>query len=141
MAFDDEIANETWVAYWIAFGPHGPRALPPPGEGWKVFKYTMIGCGISVVIFMLERTQARGAPRTMTKEYQEMTNEYLKVYMPLISTMSRLDRRTILEAITCESRLTSSQNQKTEPITGVSAEDYKGKGMVQSSPEKHPKIQ
>ncbi|KAL9108982.1 MAG: hypothetical protein Q9187_008226 [Circinaria calcarea] len=110
MAFDDPIADETWVAYWIAFGPHGPRALPPPGEGWKVFNYTMIGVGVSFIIFMLERTQARGAPRTMTKEYQEMTNEYLK-------------------------------NQKTEAITGVSAEDYKGKGMVQSAPEKHPKLQ
>ena len=28
------------------------------------------------------------------------------------------------------------QNQKTEPITGVSSEGYKGKGMVQSKPRK-----
>lgn len=26
------------------------------------------------------------------------------------------------------------QNQKTEPITGVSSEGYRGKGMVQSKP-------
>ena len=28
------------------------------------------------------------------------------------------------------------QNQKTEPITGVSSEGYVGKGMVQSKPRK-----
>ena len=31
---------------------------------------------------------------------------------------------------------TRSQNQKTEAITGVSADDYKGKGMIQSKPLK-----
>ncbi|MCJ1259781.1 Cytochrome c oxidase subunit 5A [Lignoscripta atroalba] len=70
--------QEKKAAYWIAFGPHGPRALPEPGEGWKVFSYTMIGVGVSFVIFLLIRTQARAPPDTMTKEYQEMTNEYLK---------------------------------------------------------------
>ena len=34
------------TAYWIAFGPHGPRALPPPGENWAIFKYTMLGVGL-----------------------------------------------------------------------------------------------
>ena len=28
------------------------------------------------------------------------------------------------------------QNQKTEPITGISSEGYVGKGMVQSKPRK-----
>jgi len=67
------------TAYWIAFGPHGPRTMPPPGEGMKVFTYTMIGVGVSAVIFGIVRYFARGTPRTMTKEYQEATNEYLKV--------------------------------------------------------------
>lgn len=66
-------------AYWIAFGPHGPRALPPPGENWMVFRWTMYGVGISFVIFWIIRQFARPAPGTMTAEYQEMTNEYLKV--------------------------------------------------------------
>ncbi|MCJ1268362.1 Cytochrome c oxidase subunit 5A [Lobaria immixta] len=67
-----------WNSYWIAFGPHGPRALPPPGEGKMVFGYTMLGIGISAVIFWLIRLMARPAPSTMNKEYQEATNEYLR---------------------------------------------------------------
>ncbi|MCJ1397926.1 Cytochrome c oxidase subunit 5A [Xylographa trunciseda] len=70
--------QEKKAAYWIAFGPHGPRSLPPPGEGWRIFNLTMIGVGVSFVLFLLIRTQARPAPGTMNKEYQEMTNEYLK---------------------------------------------------------------
>ena len=70
------------TAYWIAFGPHGPRALPPPGENWMVFGYTMLGIGISFVIFWAIRSMARPAPGTMTAQYQEMTNEYLKVSEP-----------------------------------------------------------
>jgi hypothetical protein len=66
-------------AYWIAFGPHGPRALPPPGEGWKVLTYVAIGMVVSWVVFEFTRSLARPAPKTMTKEYQEQSNEYLKV--------------------------------------------------------------
>lgn len=97
--------QERKAAYWIAFGPHGPRALPPPGENWYVFRITMLGVGISFILFCAIRMGARPAPKTMNAQYQEMTNEYLK-------------------------------NQKTEPITGVSSEGYKGKGMVQSKPRK-----
>ncbi|CAL8579495.1 Cytochrome c oxidase subunit 5B, mitochondrial [Xanthoria parietina] len=70
--------QEKKAAYWIAFGPHGPRSLPPPGEGKKIFWYTMLGVGVSGVIFLLIRTQSRPAPKTMTAQYQAMTNEYLK---------------------------------------------------------------
>ena len=77
-----------FIAYWIAFGPHGPRKLPPPGEGWYVFKWTMVGLGVSVIVFVIIRSFARGDPKTMNEQYQKMTNEYLKVglhlqqYMP-----------------------------------------------------------
>lgn len=63
----------------MAFGPHGPRALPPPGENWKVFRLTMYGVLASLAIFLATRSFARGPPRTMTKEYQEASNEYMKV--------------------------------------------------------------
>lgn len=89
------------AAYYISFGPHGPRALPPPGEGKKVFAYTMIGIVISWAAFYAIRLAGRPEPKTMSKEWQEASNEYLK-------------------------------EQKVEPITGFAAEDYKGKGMVQS---------
>lgn len=67
------------AAYYIAFGPHGPRALPPPGEQKKVFAYTAAGVLLSFVIFATMRSFAKPAPSTMTKEWQEATNEFLKV--------------------------------------------------------------
>ncbi|KAJ9665366.1 Cytochrome c oxidase subunit 5B, mitochondrial [Coniosporium apollinis] len=70
--------QEKKAAYWIAFGPHGPRALPPPGEGTTVFIYTMIGVAAAAVIFGLTRAFARPPPKTMTKEYQEASEEYLR---------------------------------------------------------------
>ncbi|KAH0566026.1 Cytochrome c oxidase polypeptide 5, mitochondrial [Trichoglossum hirsutum] len=69
---------EKKAAYWIAFGPHGPRALPPPGEGWKVVSYTALGVAVALGITMAVQSFARHPPDTMTKEYQEATNEYLK---------------------------------------------------------------
>ncbi|KAK1047848.1 Cytochrome c oxidase subunit 5B, mitochondrial [Friedmanniomyces endolithicus] len=70
--------QEKKAAYWIAFGPHGPRALPPPGENWTIFFYTMAAIGVSGVIFAIIKYFSRGPPRTMTKEWQEATNEYMK---------------------------------------------------------------
>ncbi|KAK7921309.1 cytochrome c oxidase polypeptide 5 [Apiospora marii] len=98
--------QEKKAAYWIAFGAHGPRAAPPADEGRKVLLYTLIGVGASLAIFSTMRMFAKPAPSTMTKEYQEASNEYLK-------------------------------GQNAEPLTGVSAAGYKGKGMVQSPPAQH----
>ncbi|TKA77380.1 hypothetical protein B0A55_03221 [Friedmanniomyces simplex] len=70
--------QEKKAAYWIAFGPHGPRALPPPGENWYIFWYTMGAIGVSGVIFTCIRYFARGPSPTMTKDWQEQTNEYMK---------------------------------------------------------------
>ncbi|KAL2265581.1 hypothetical protein VTJ83DRAFT_6681 [Remersonia thermophila] len=97
--------QEKKAAYWIAFGAHGPRSLPPPGEGKKVAIYTAIGLGVSFAIFGTMRAFAKPAPKTMTKEWQEATNEFLK-------------------------------NQKSDPLTGLTSEGYKGKGHVQSAPAK-----
>lgn len=66
-------------AWWIAFGPHGPRAEAPPGEWARVWLYTGIGVAVSAALFLLVHSFARPPPRTMTKEWQEATNEYLKV--------------------------------------------------------------
>lgn len=70
--------QEKKAAYWIAFGPHGPRALTPPGETKKVFLYTTLAIVVSGVLFVVERMFARPPPKTMNAQYQAMTNEYLK---------------------------------------------------------------
>jgi len=69
---------EKKAAWWIAFGPHGPRAEAPPGEWTKIWLYTAIGVGVSGAIFWGIHSFSRPQPRTMTKEWQEATNEYLK---------------------------------------------------------------
>ena len=56
--------------------------MSPPGEGWQIFWYTMGLTGLGVALFFVIRLFARPAPRTMTKEWQEKTNEYLKVQIP-----------------------------------------------------------
>ena len=78
------------IAWWIAFGPHGPRALTPPGEWRSVFFLTFVGLGVSAVIFYAIQLLARPPPKTMTKEWQEATNEYLKVRLSRLSELLRL---------------------------------------------------
>ena len=64
--------------------------MPPPGEGWKVFWYTMAGLGVSFAFFVAIKAVAGGDPPTMTKEWQEATNEYLKVRILRIAHQSIL---------------------------------------------------
>jgi cytochrome c oxidase subunit 4 len=72
-------ASKSPTAYWIAFGPHGPRALDPPGEGKSLlFHIALVLCG-TLGLYTAIRSFARGHPDTMTQEYQEQTNEFLKV--------------------------------------------------------------
>lgn len=75
------------TAYWIAFGPHGPRAEPPKGEGWKIAMKTAQLTLVSVVIFYVIHLFAKPPPRTMTKEWQEATNEYALVRLPTLIGM------------------------------------------------------
>lgn len=70
--------QEKKAAYWIAFGPHGPRAVPAPDEGRKVALYTALGVFASFVLFATMRSFAGPPPSTMTREYQEASNEFLK---------------------------------------------------------------
>lgn len=67
------------TAYWIAFGPHGPRAQDPPGTNARIFWGVFAGVAASVAIFGAIRLAAKPAPHTMTKEWQEASNEILKV--------------------------------------------------------------
>lgn len=67
-----------FLAYWIAFGPHGPRAKPEPGLGMKVFRGVVFYIALSGALFAVIRSFGKSTPRTMNKEWQEASNEYLK---------------------------------------------------------------
>jgi hypothetical protein len=68
------------TAYFIAFGPHGPRRPPPPDEGRKVLFLSSAVIAGAFALFAFTRMFASPIrPRTMTKEWQEATEEYMKV--------------------------------------------------------------
>ncbi|OJJ50801.1 hypothetical protein ASPZODRAFT_126746 [Penicilliopsis zonata CBS 506.65] len=70
--------QEKKAAYWIAFGPHGPRAQAPKGEGLRIFlKVTQLVLA-SVAVFGVIHYFAKPQPKTMSKEWQEASNEYAK---------------------------------------------------------------
>ncbi|KXN69904.1 cytochrome c oxidase polypeptide V [Conidiobolus coronatus NRRL 28638] len=70
-------AEEKRAAYYIAFGPHGPRE-PLPAYGFKVFFGVLGLLGASAGTFLWARSLAQPPPHTMTTEWQEATNEYMK---------------------------------------------------------------
>ncbi|KAF3917161.1 hypothetical protein ABW20_dc0101197 [Dactylellina cionopaga] len=75
----DLTLQEKKASYWIAFGPHGPRRGDPPGENWYVVKGTIGVLVFTAVLFAGGHALTAGPPpKTMTKEWQEMSNEYLK---------------------------------------------------------------
>jgi hypothetical protein len=67
------------LAYWIAFGPHGPRAVDPPGTNARIAWGVAVGIAASFAIFAAIRSVAKPEPHTMSKEYQEASNELLIV--------------------------------------------------------------
>lgn len=74
-----DIDSFSTAAYYIAFGAHGPRAQAPKGEGWRVFaKVTQLTLA-SVAIFYAIHAFAGKQPATMSKEWQEASNEYALV--------------------------------------------------------------
>lgn len=67
------------LAYWIAFGPHGPRTVRGMGTLWLNIRWTAAAVAFSLVLFVIIRSFAGPAPRTMNEQWQKMTNDYLKV--------------------------------------------------------------
>ena len=51
----------------------------------------MVGLGASFALFTAIRAFSKGSPSTMNKEYQEATNEYLKVRLSTLSLRLRLE--------------------------------------------------
>ncbi|TDL27324.1 COX4, subunit IV of cytochrome c oxidase [Rickenella mellea] len=95
--------DEKKAAYYISFGPHGPRTpVSPPGQGYKILFALALGVGATGLLFEGLRTLAAPPPRTLTKEWQEASNDLAK-------------------------------ERKLNPISGISSDDYKGKGFVTAS--------
>jgi len=92
--------DEKKAAYYVAFGPHGPRTpVSPPGQAFKVTIGLSLMIGVAGLMYFGVRAMAPPPPKTMTKEWQEASNE---------------------KAI----------EQKMNPITGIASEGYSGKGFV-----------
>jgi len=92
--------DEKKAAYYVAFGPYGPRTpLNPPGTAVKVGSAVIGLVAVTTIIFTTLHHYAAPPPKTLTKEWQEASNEY-------------------------------ARENKLNPITGISSEDYKGKGFV-----------
>ncbi|KIL67064.1 hypothetical protein M378DRAFT_160040 [Amanita muscaria Koide BX008] len=92
--------DEKKAAYYVAFGPHGPRApVSKPGDSLKIFAYTMALVGAAGILSIALRQFGGPPPKTMTTEWQEAENA-------------------------------RAREMNINPITGVSSPDYKGKGFV-----------
>ena len=95
------------IAYYVAFGPHGPRApTSAPGDGVKIFLATSALVGVAGVLYLVIQQFgmslslfylhilfaypnlfflllcvvfiAAPPPKTLTKEWQEASNERAK---------------------------------------------------------------
>ncbi|KAI9015766.1 cytochrome c oxidase subunit IV [Phycomyces nitens] len=67
------------AAYYISFGAHGPRApITEPGHGVKVAGGVAAALAVSAALSYVMSQKGQETPKTMTKEWQEATNEYLK---------------------------------------------------------------
>ncbi|CAG8469037.1 6052_t:CDS:2 [Paraglomus occultum] len=94
--------EEKKAAYFVAFGPYGPREpFLKTGHGRKVILGICIAIGVSTGLYVVSRAVVSAKPKTLTKEWEEATNEWAK-------------------------------ENKINPITGISSENYSGPGYVQS---------
>ncbi|KAH9928573.1 cytochrome c oxidase subunit IV [Epithele typhae] len=92
--------DEKKAAYYVAFGPHGPRTpTSQPGDVPKVILAVAALMAAAGATFFAVRSQAPPPPKTVSKEWEEAMNE-----------------RAI--------------EQKMDPIHGIGAEGYKGPGFV-----------
>ncbi|KAG0170985.1 Cytochrome c oxidase subunit 5A [Apophysomyces sp. BC1034] len=97
-------AEEKKAAYFLAFGPHGPRTpRTTPGHPLRVFFGVCGTLSFSGFLYLLMRMNGQEHPETLSKEWQEATNEYLR-------------------------------SQNSNPVHGISSEGYKGKGYVSWKP-------
>lgn len=69
--------EEKKAAWYISFGEWGPRKpLTSDADVKKIIAGVAIGCAVSFAIFLGYRSQ-RNVPKTMNKEWQLQSDEYL----------------------------------------------------------------
>ncbi|KAM0747258.1 cytochrome c oxidase subunit IV [Meredithblackwellia eburnea MCA 4105] len=94
--------DEKKAAYYVAFGPHGPREpILPPGSGAKTVGAVALAVTAAFGLFSIVRSFGSEVPKTVNKEWEEAATQ-----------------RAI--------------EQKQDPFTGPASEGYKGKGYVVS---------
>ncbi|KAH3670351.1 hypothetical protein WICMUC_004847 [Wickerhamomyces mucosus] len=70
---------EKRAAWYVSYGAWGPRRpIHPKGEAGKITTGVLIGLGVSLSIFLTIRAFAPEPPKTLTREWQEASDEYLK---------------------------------------------------------------
>lgn len=70
---------EKKAAYYISYGEWGPRTpLYAPGDKSKVFWGVVAGTAAGVLLYATLRQFAGEKPVSMTREWQEKSDEYLK---------------------------------------------------------------
>lgn len=71
--------SEKKAAWYISYGAWGPRRpIHPKGEAGKIATGVFVGLGICMSIFFGIRALAPPPPKTMSQEWQEMSDDYLK---------------------------------------------------------------
>ncbi|GAA5833552.1 hypothetical protein JCM11251_003525 [Rhodosporidiobolus azoricus] len=68
--------DEKKAAYYVAFGPHGPRE-PVQADAGKTVAGVAAALAVGGVLFYLMRLGGKETPKTLTREYQEAANERL----------------------------------------------------------------
>ncbi|SPO30166.1 probable cytochrome-c oxidase chain V precursor [Ustilago trichophora] len=68
--------DEKKAAYFVSFGPHGPRKpITASGQGAKTFAGVVAALGVTTGVYYLMRSNGGAPVKTMTKEWQEASNE------------------------------------------------------------------
>ncbi|PIL24385.1 transporter [Ganoderma sinense ZZ0214-1] len=92
--------DEKKAAYYVAFGPHGPRApANPPGTVPKIIGGVAAALAAATALYVVIRANGPAPPKTITKEWEEASNE-------------------------------RAAEQKMNPIHGLTSEGYSGPGFV-----------
>ncbi|KAG8715885.1 Cytochrome c oxidase subunit 5A [Ceratobasidium sp. 394] len=111
--------DEKKAAYFVAFGPHGPRSpVTPEGQTMKVITGTLALIGVATAAYAATRAYGGPTPKTFTKEYQEAMNERAKEQK--------------MNPITGQRICPCSRSRILTSVAGITSEGYKGTGFVVS---------